>query len=193
MAVDRLAASFLDGALTRLLDPDTVLGTKIAEFVRAGDFGLASGATAAGQYAMVWHREEVPAEDIAFENGVFLLTKDKAEELTQASTASSPPYHDPPSGPSIDPKPETGPGPIGVFPVSPSQKVKLSITGTIPRESWNRLGTNLMPKLHGGEAFNARVELSAIVSEEQAKDLKNELRQTMADFGLDLQIDIGTA
>src|SRR5262245_56758944 len=38
-----LRQSFLNGALTRLLDPDGVLKTKLAEFVGRGDFGLASG------------------------------------------------------------------------------------------------------------------------------------------------------
>src|SRR5262249_26454598 len=34
-----LRQSFLNGALTRLLDPDTVLRHKIVEFVQNGDFG----------------------------------------------------------------------------------------------------------------------------------------------------------
>ena len=38
-----LRQSFLNGALTRLIDPDTVLRQRIIEFVGAGDFGLASG------------------------------------------------------------------------------------------------------------------------------------------------------
>ncbi len=39
-----LRQSFLHGALTRLIDPDTILRRKIVEFVECGDFGLASGA-----------------------------------------------------------------------------------------------------------------------------------------------------
>ena len=38
-----LRQSFLNGALTRLLDPDATLRKKIVEFVDKGDFGLASG------------------------------------------------------------------------------------------------------------------------------------------------------
>ena len=37
-----LRQSFLNGSLTRLLDPDTILRGKIVEFVSRGDFGLAS-------------------------------------------------------------------------------------------------------------------------------------------------------
>jgi hypothetical protein len=36
-----LRQSFLSGALTRLIDPDTILRRKILEFVERGDFGLA--------------------------------------------------------------------------------------------------------------------------------------------------------
>ena len=38
-----LRQSFLNGSLTRLVDPDAILKTKIVEFVTRGDFGLASG------------------------------------------------------------------------------------------------------------------------------------------------------
>jgi hypothetical protein len=48
--VASLRQSFLNGALTRLLDPDTVLRNEIAEFVGKGDFGLASGQKPDGTY-----------------------------------------------------------------------------------------------------------------------------------------------
>ena len=38
-----LRQSFLNGSLTRLVDPDATLKSKIVEFVTRGDFGLASG------------------------------------------------------------------------------------------------------------------------------------------------------
>jgi len=38
-----LRQSFLNGTLTRLIEPDSVLRRKIIEFVEHGDFGLASG------------------------------------------------------------------------------------------------------------------------------------------------------
>ena len=196
-----LRQSFLDGALTRLMDPDTVLPARIAQFVRTGDFGLASGTTAGGGYAKVWHAEAVPAEDIAFENEVFLLTKAKAEELTQASTIAPPepvelaeptPLPPPPETPT-DITPDSGPAFWNPLPLPASQNVKLSLTGTVPRESWHRVGNNLMPKLNDGAELNAKVELSAIVSADQAPNLENELRQTMADLGLNLHIAVTPA
>jgi hypothetical protein len=38
-----LRQSFLNGSLTRLIDPDSILRNKIVEFVGKGDLGLASG------------------------------------------------------------------------------------------------------------------------------------------------------
>jgi hypothetical protein len=44
-----LRQSFLNGSLTRLVDPDATLKSKIVEFVTRGDFGLASGKKAGRQ------------------------------------------------------------------------------------------------------------------------------------------------
>jgi len=48
-----LRQSFLNGSLTRLLDPDTILRNKITEFVSKGDFGLSSGQKPDGTYDRV--------------------------------------------------------------------------------------------------------------------------------------------
>src|SRR5205814_162852 len=45
-----LRQSFLDGSLTRLVDPDKTLRSKIVEFVGGGDFGLASKRLSDGSY-----------------------------------------------------------------------------------------------------------------------------------------------
>ena len=76
-----LRQSFLNGALTRLLDPDGVLKSKLVEFVGRGDFGLASGPKPEGGYERLWFSEPIPSDEIAFESGVVLLKKAKAEEL----------------------------------------------------------------------------------------------------------------
>lgn len=188
-----LRQSFLDGSLTRLVDPDPVLRAKIAEFVRTGDFGLASGPTAAGGYEKVWFREEVPTADIAFENGVFLLSKAKAEELAQdpafvQQTAAAAPPPAPPS----DTPPEPAWNALLPAPAA-GQKARLSLTGAIPRYAWNRVGTSLIPKLHGGEEVSAKVELSVLVDAAEAENLAGELRQAMDALGLALQLDINAA
>src|SRR5205823_986072 len=73
-----LRQSFLKGALTRVLDPDGVLKTKLVEFVGRGDFGLGSRVKADGTYERLWFKEVVAADEVAFEAGVVLLKKAKA-------------------------------------------------------------------------------------------------------------------
>ena len=57
-----LRQSFLDGSLTRLVDPDAVLCRKIVEFVDKGDFGLGSGRGADGGFERVSFGETVLPE-----------------------------------------------------------------------------------------------------------------------------------
>jgi hypothetical protein len=48
-----LRQSFLNGALTRLMDPDVVLRSKLVEFIERGAFGLVSGTKPEGTYDRV--------------------------------------------------------------------------------------------------------------------------------------------
>ena len=58
---------FLNGALTRLADPDKVLRKKISEFVSRGDFGLASGQKPDGTFERVWFEKPVNVDEVAFD------------------------------------------------------------------------------------------------------------------------------
>ena len=80
-----LRQSFLNGSLTRLLDPDSILRNKIVEFVGKGDLGLASGQKPDGTYDRVWFEEQISSDEVTFESGVFLLTKAKAKALKGAA------------------------------------------------------------------------------------------------------------
>ena len=73
-----LRQSFLDGSLTRLVDPDATLRRQIVEFVSKGDFGLASGTKEDGGFERLWYDEQVGPEEAAFEPSVFLLTREKS-------------------------------------------------------------------------------------------------------------------
>ena len=79
-----LRQSFLDGSLTRLVDPDGVLCRKIVEFVGKGDFGLGSGRGADGRFERVSFWETVSPEDVMFESDVYLLTRGLAQRLKAA-------------------------------------------------------------------------------------------------------------
>jgi hypothetical protein len=82
---------FLNGALKRLIDPDPLLRTRIAEYVTKGEFGLASGAEpAGGKYRRIWFCEDVGSAEIAFEADVYLLTKALAENLKSSGATPLP-------------------------------------------------------------------------------------------------------
>ena len=182
-----LRQSFLDGSLTRLMDPDEVLRKKVVEFVGTGAFGLTSGPKSEGGYERLWHGESVGLEEVTFDAGVFLLTKTKAEELRTPAGAGAVP--EPPTPPTPDPDPEPpGPGP------EPTAKMStIRLRGTVPPEIWNRLGIKLLPKLRAGEDLKVDVNFSVRVGSASASVTEAELRQVLADLNLDGQVEILTS
>ena len=184
-----LRQSFLNGALTRLIDPDTTLRRKVLEFVESGEFGLASGDKGAGQYERVWYKEAVGAEDVVFENGVFLLTKAKAEQLL--APVADPVRVEPEP---VTPQPEPNPDPSGLVDTKvtlPGQRTRLELTGTVPPEVWNRLGTRLLPKLRSGDDLNVGVKFSVSIESSRAQGFQLELQQALDDLGLTDQVRVG--
>jgi hypothetical protein len=179
-----LRQSFLNGALTRLLDPDTVLRSQIVKFVENGEFGFASGPRPDGTYDRLWYNEPLPFEEIAFDAGVFLLTKAKAKAL---KSGVQPPVVEPLSGPTPGPQPRPQPGiepRPGPEPAPAPQAQTLRLMGTVPPEVWNRFGTKVLPKLRTGDELTVGVEFSVTVKSELAASLEAELRQVLDDLGL---------
>ena len=187
--------SFLDGSLTLLRDPDATLREKIAEFVRNGSFGLGSGPNDDGGYERLWYAEEMPSEEVAFDEAVFLVKKEKAEALRapRDEDRSPEPPPDPTPGPDPrtrppdptpgpDPKPGTGPEPTpsGDAPSTAS----LQIRGSVRSESWNRLGTKVIPKLRSGTDLKIDVQCSVQVSASVAANLESEIAQALNNLGL---------
>src|SRR5207249_3331012 len=84
-----LRQSFLDGSLTRLLDPERVLIEQIIRFVDAGDFGLATGRRPDGTFENVWFKERIRPEEVSFDAQTFLVLKEKAQ------TVATPPVMEP--------------------------------------------------------------------------------------------------
>ncbi|MEJ5239483.1 MAG: hypothetical protein WHT82_14075, partial [Limisphaera sp.] len=190
-----LRQSFLNGSLTRLVDPDATLRERIVEFVRRGEFGLASGQRPDGTYERVWFEEPVLADEVAFEPNVFLLSKEKARALKSKGVE-----------PAAAPAPEPVPPPASLAeraasrgearPVSagsgPEPQVRtLRIVGTVPSELWNRLGTRLLPPLRALHSdLKVRVELCLDVPAPDAASLETELQQMLADLKLEQSVKI---
>jgi hypothetical protein len=190
-----LRQSFLNGALTRLIDPDATLRAKIVEFVQRGELGLASGQNADGSYQRLWFAEAISPDEVAFESAVFLLRKAKASAL-KAQEAEEPGGR---SVPPVSPEPDStgqepgtgreapldsyiGPTPSGLGKEAPTRRIRLS--GAVPPEVWNRLGTKLIPKLRGGSELTVNVDFSVTVTADQAKALVAELRQMLQELDL---------
>ena len=189
-----LRQSFLNGALTRLTDPDSILRRQIVEFVSRGDFGLASGAREDGSFERLWLAEPVRPEEVVFEPNVFLLTKAKAESLNAlAGSEPAAPHPDSRTGPEPKPgpgpeplpgsKPEPEPGPLAA-PRPSTRPTTLRLAGTVPPEVWNRLGTRILPKLRSGDDLSVGIELSVSIGSDLAGNMEADLRQILDDLGL---------
>ncbi|MCG2812992.1 MAG: DUF499 domain-containing protein [Candidatus Aminicenantes bacterium] len=174
-----LRQSFLNGSLTRLIDPDTTLRGKIVEFVAKGDFGLASGQKPNGNYERLVFNESIDPAEITFESGVFLLLKTKAKALKSASEFV----------------PVVSPGPSTVIPTPPDKIIVVEppsgaktrtfhIAGDVPPEIWNRLGTKVLPKLRNGSDLKIGIEFSVTIDSQLASGFENDLKQILEDLGI---------
>jgi hypothetical protein len=178
--VASLRQSLLNGMLTRLIDPDPVLRARIAEFVSAGDFGLASGAEPEGKYRRIWFREDVSPTEITFEADVYLLTKVIAEKLKSPEIAPIPAPTPEPAAPETPKTPES-PRPDGG---GTGAHAIISVAGSIPPEQWNRLGTRLIPKMRAAGTVTATIRLEIEIDQAKASALSTELRQVIEETGL---------
>jgi hypothetical protein len=181
-----LRQSFLNGALTRLVDPDRVLQDRIVQFVRNGEFGLASGPKGDGAYERVWFEEAITPDEVAFEPGVLLLKKQRAQAAKAAPNdlkPSEPPVVEPVVGPAptsgIEP-PTPGAHKGAVVPAA----TRIRLLGTVPAEQWNRMGTKILPKLRGGSDLRIEVVLSVEVDGRDVGALRADLKQAIEDLGL---------
>ena len=205
-----LRQSFLNGALTRLLDPDTVLRQKIVAFVENGDFGLGSGPQPSGSYTHIWFDEPIAADEVAFEDGVFLLTKARAKALKEApvqpggelgdteTRIEQPGNGETPGHSELgDAEPEDE-GAEGIElgddgrggGVVAAQTIRLRLVGDIPQESWNRFGQKVVTKLKMGSDLVLHVDLTVTVEAGQAQYFETDLRQALEDLALNGKVKL---
>ncbi len=188
-----LRQSFLNGALTRLIDPDAVLRRRIVEFVETGDFGLASSNMENGEYTRLWFKEPIGADEVAFEPGVFLLTRAKAEELRTTQEGQSQAEAESTETTSQEQGSETEkerPSTSSIKQPVPGQKATLRLKGTVSPEVWNRFGTRILPKLRSGDDLSVSVEFSVNVDAELSQGFQLELEQALMDLGLQERVSV---
>jgi Protein of unknown function (DUF499) len=182
-----LRQAFLDGSLTRLLDPEDVLRRQIAAFIDKGEFGLGSGPRPDGSYERTWWKEPIGTEEATFDDKTFLLTREKAAALREAPKQPSPEQM--PAQPGFVLEPSAAP--VAPGPAPAEQTIRLQLRGAIPPEQWNKLGTKLLPKLRtAGSDLQLEVNASLTVSAHDLPYIEAELRQILHDLGIDTAIRI---
>jgi hypothetical protein len=183
-----LRQAFLDGTLTRLLDPEDVLRRQIVNFVERGDFGLGSGLKPDGSFQRVWWKEPIGSEEVVFDGKTFLLAREKAAGLKQAPEQPSAAPARTQAGFILEPPP----GPAPFERATPDRTIRLTLRGTIPAEQWNKLGTRLLPKLRtAGQELSLGLDASLTVRTQDVQHLEAEIRQALRDLGLDGLVQIG--
>jgi hypothetical protein len=181
-----LRQAFLDGTLTRLLDPEEVLRGQIVKFVGSGNFGLGSGLKPDGGFQRVWWKEPIGSEEIVFDDKTYLLTPTRAEALKVV--CAQPIQMPPPPREELVLEPPSGPA--GTQPGT-DQSVRLYLRGKVPPEQWNKLGTKLLPRLRtAGQELSLGIEASFTVRAQDFQHVESEIRQTLRDLGLEGLVSI---
>ena len=79
--------------------------------------------------------------------------------------------------------------PIDGPPTVPTAKT-ITLSGNIPAELWNRLGTRVLPKLRTGKNLKIGIDFSVTVEAANANDLQVELKQILTDLGLQDSVEL---
>ncbi|MCL6552359.1 MAG: hypothetical protein K6W08_04455 [Firmicutes bacterium] len=174
-----LRQAFLDGSLTRLVDPEGTLRARIPEWVARGDLGLAAGLQPDGAYQQVWFAEPVSPEEVVFDHDVYLLHKERARTLKAGSVVISPPGGL--ARPDIVTQP---PEAVPPGPVETGGRITIRISGSVPPEVWNRLGTKLLPKLRALNGLETSVEFTCEVEAAHQAAVVAELKTVVEELGL---------
>lgn len=191
-SLSSLRQSFLNGSLTRLIDPDTILRDKIVELVSRGDFGLASGRNPDGNFERILFNQYTDPADVIFDAGTFLLLKSKAAKLKAAPASDIPDAaivnaHVSETS-SITEAETTREGEQEPAPAPKARTFR--IHGDVPPEIWNRLGTKILPKLRSGADLKIGVDFSVTVNTKLEKSYESEIRQIIDDLGLTGRIKV---
>ena len=161
--------------------PDAILKARIVDFVGKGEFGLGSGRKSDGAYDRVWFQEPMASDEVAYEAGVFLLRKAKAESLKKGTIPASTVEPDVErTGEAPPPRVELCPQPATIQPASKT----LRLVGSVPPEIWNRLGTRILPKLRSGSDLRIGVDFSVTITADTAAAVAAELRQILLELGV---------
>ncbi|MGH7122613.1 MAG: DUF499 domain-containing protein, partial [Acetobacteraceae bacterium] len=183
-----LRQSFLDGSLTRLIDPDAVLRPKIAEFVMRGDFGVAWQA-AGGGFESVRFQDLLAPEEVEFSVEMFLLRKAAALRLKEGQGSAVPPAATAAALPVVQ-APMRPLAAEAARPAADRAARKISIEAAVPAEQWNRLGMRLLPRLRSGSDLRLDLSLAVTMPADSAQAAAEELRAVLAELGISASVQL---
>jgi hypothetical protein len=66
----------------------------------------------------------------------------------------------------------------------------LRLTGDVPPESWNRLGTKVLPKLRSSNGLRVGIDFTITIEQAMAKNMETEIRVILKELGLDQRVHI---
>ena len=78
----------------------------------------------------------------------------------------------------------------GALSDSNATPARLCVSGTIPPELWNRLGTKVIPKLRAGTRITVGVEFSVDIPESVAGSIEADLRQMLTELDLETGVKV---
>lgn len=67
---------------------------------------------------------------------------------------------------------------------APSRLVTLRISGSVPSEVWNRIGTKVLPKPKASGELTVGVDFSVRLTADAARRLSDEIAQALGELGL---------
>jgi len=197
-----LRQSFLDGSLTRLVDPDAVLKSKIHDFVYKGDAGLISRSNADSSGFHLWFKEDLDPSEIMFVSEVCLvmaskvyLYKPKEEPFPQ------PDFGNGIKAPELDEDgirigTSNGKGSVTGQEESDFQHEQpcieiIKLNGELPYELWNKFSRSILTKLNASSnTLVIKIEIKAETDSVRFENIKNEVISGMQEMNLEDKIKI---
>jgi hypothetical protein len=197
-----LRQSFLDGSLTRLADPETVLRNKICDFVQKGDAGLKSASNADGSGYHLWFKEDLDPSEIMFVSEVSLVMAKKVDLYQPKEEPGPQPDPDdgvtPPelegdgqgTGTNSGTGSTSGQGQIDPQPELPRiETIKLS--GELPYELWNKFSRSVLTKLNASSnGIIIKIDIKAETESNRSESVRRELVSGIQEVNLDDKIKI---
>jgi len=77
----------------------------------------------------------------------------------------------------------------GIFGAA-GQTLTIRLSGNIPPEIWNRLGTKILPKLRSGSDLKIGIDFSFSINADAAQNMEADLKQILSDLGLSDKVKI---